>query len=150
MSAPAAAQAKTGGQRKKYQALTNLSIPQRHPGTEVLTGQNDLVVTGDTVELTDEEARNLMATGPRAGRQTPAIRPASEAKTELPRLHPRQLSGNMRAPVQPPPDSDMPRPDPPGSSKVIIQEPPESNEPAPGGEQLPVTGAIDLPPRAAR
>jgi hypothetical protein len=145
----AAPQVKVRGAKKEYQALTNLSIPQESD-EGLLTGQNDLILTGEKVWLTEKQAANLLATGPRAGRQAPAIRPASEAKTELPRLHPRQLSGNMRAPVPPPPDSDMPRPDPPGSSKVIIQEPPESNEPQPGGEQLPVTGAMDLPPRAAR
>ena len=111
-AAPAAPQVKVSGGRKKYQALTNLSIPQvSEAGLE--TGQNDLVTTGDIVELTDRQAANLMATGPRTGRQVPAIRPVSEAKGELPRLHPRQLSGDMRAPVMPPPDSDQPRPDPP-------------------------------------
>jgi len=135
--------------RASYQALTNLSIPQRSEAG-LLTGQNDLVMTGETVELDEREAASLMATGPRAGRQVPAIRPVSEAREPLPRLHPRQLSGPTRLVAPPPPDSDQPRPDPPGSSKVIIREPPEATEPAPGDEQLPVTGAMDLPPRSAR
>jgi hypothetical protein len=149
MAAPAAPQVKVKGEKKEYQALTNLSIPQESD-EGLLTGQNDLVLPGEKVWLTARQAANLMATGPRAGRQVPAIRPVSEAKTELPRLHPKQLSGNLRAPVQPPPDSDQPRPDPPGSSKLVFTEPPESREPAPGDEQQPVTGALDLPPRAAR
>lgn len=149
MPAPAAPQVKVRGDKKEYQALTNLSIPQESD-EGLLTGQNDLVMTGEKVWLTAKQAASLMATGPRAGRQTPAIRPASEAKGELPRIHPRQLSGPLRAPAPPPEDSDQPRPDPPGSSKVLITEPPESHEPGPGDEQRPVTGAMDLPPRAAR
>lgn len=137
----------------KYQALTNISVPQRSEAG-VLTGQNDLVPPGEIVELTEAEARNLMAVGGRTGRQTPAVRPYKERSGELPRLHPRQLSGLIRQPAMPPADSEQPRPDPPGSSTVRIVEagpvPPESNEPQPGGEQGPpplIQGAMDLPPR---
>lgn len=146
---PQAAAPKVKPGRAKYQALTNLSVPQRSDAG-LLTGQNDLVLTGEIVELDEREAVNLMETGPRAGRQTPAIRPAADAREPLPRLHPRQLSGMSRQPVMPPPDSDQPRPDPEGSSRVVITTPPEASEPAPGDEQLPVTGAMDLPPRSAR
>lgn len=143
--------------KSKYQALTNLSIPQR-TDNGVLTGQNDLVITGDTVELTEQEARNLMATGPRTGRRYPAIRPASEESNELPRLHPKMLSGLLRPPVTPPPGTDGARPDPEGASRVIVQEPvpPEGFEPVPGSE---ATGgqavgvdpdAIDIKPGTAR
>jgi len=135
--------------RKKYQALTNLSIPQVTEAG-LATGQNDLIPAGEIVELTEAQARNLMGTGPKYGRQAPAIRPAAEAKGELPKLMPRQLSGTMRVPAPPPPDSEMPRPDPPGSSKLVVTEPPEASEPKPGDEQLPPAGAMDIPPRSAR
>jgi hypothetical protein len=137
--------------RKKYQALTNVSVPQR-TDAGVLTGQNDLAAPGDIVELTDREAANLMDCSPRSGRRTPAVRPYAERSNELPRLHPRLLSGLIRQPAVPPPGSDGPRPDPEGSSQVRIVEagptPPEFDEPQPGSEGGPViTGALDLPPR---
>lgn len=149
MAQTAAPAVKASADRKKYQALTNLSIPQVSEAG-LATGQNDLIPAGEIVELTEAQARNLMATGPRAGRQTPAIRPAAEAKGDLPRLLPRQLSGALRVPAPPPPDSEMPRPDPPGSSKVVVTEPPEATEPQPGDEQKPPVGAMDIPPRSAR
>lgn len=146
-----AAAAKVSEGRSKYQALTNLSVPQRSPETGLLTGQNDLVVKGEPVELTEREAANLMAVGPRAGRQTPAIRPLKDAKDPLPQLHPRALSGLLRQPVMPGPMDEGPRPDPPGSSKVVHQGPPEASPPQPGDESVPaITGALDLPPRASR
>lgn len=135
----------------KFQALTNVSVPQR-TDTGVLTGQNDLASPGDIVELTEREAANLMATGPRSGRRVPAVRPYRERGDEMPRLLPRHLSGLVRQPVTPPADSDMPRPDPPGSSEVrVVQsgpEPPELADPQPGSETAPmITGALDIPPR---
>lgn len=148
---PPAAKTRVSEGRSKYQALTNLSIPQRSPDSGLLTGQNDLIERGQIVELTETEAANLMATGGKTGRLAPAVRPLSESKEDLPRLLPRHLSGRLRAPVTPPPGSDLPRPDPPGSSHLIVSDPtPESNEPAPGDEQGPVQGAMDIPPRAHR
>jgi|HubBroStandDraft_6_1064221.scaffolds.fasta_scaffold327103_4 hypothetical protein len=136
----------------KFQALTNVSVPQR---TEqgVLTGQNDLAVPGDIVELTEREAANLMDCSPRSGRRTPAVRPFKDRSNDLPRIHPRQLSGLIRQPAVPPPGTDGPRPDPEGSSQVRIVEagpvPPEFTEPQPGSETGGplITGALDLPPR---
>lgn len=148
-----AAKTKVSEGRSRYQALTNISVPQRSPETGLLTGQNDLVPAGETVELTEREAANLMATGGKTGRLVPAVRPLSQQDEALPRLLPRQLSGRLRTPVTPPPGSDLPRPDPPGSSHLIVNDPtPESNEPSPGDEQAPppVQDAMDIPPRHAR
>jgi hypothetical protein len=142
--------------RSKYQALTNISVPQpgslmKDPRTGEMISKNTVVPAGETVELTETEAANLMRCGGSTGRMAPAVRPLSEKSAELPRLLPRHLSGRLRQPVTPPPDSDMPRPDPPGSSHLIVNDPnPESNEPVPGAEQEPVTGAMDIPPRHAR
>jgi hypothetical protein len=146
---PTAAKTRVSEGRSRYQALTHLSVPQRTE-TGTLTGQNELVDPGEIVELTEREAANLMATGPRAGRMTPAIRPYSQHGDPLPKLTARHLSGQLRTPATPPPGSDAPRPDPPGSSqvRVIEAELPEMTEPVPGSET--VTDAIDLPPRAAR
>jgi hypothetical protein len=133
----------------KYQALTNISVPQKDPDTGKYTDQNDLVGPGDIVELTEKQARALMATGGRTGRHRPAIRPASEKSKPLPRLAARDLSGFLRAPPPPPEDSELPRPDPPGSSKIIEQNIPELMEPQPGDENSPppIVGAMDIPPR---
>jgi hypothetical protein len=153
MATQAATRTKIAEGRSSYQALTNISVPQRHDGTEVLTGQNDLVRAGETVELTEKEAANLMAVGPAAGRMHPAIRPASEADQPLPRLLARQLSGPLRRPAEPPPGSDLPRPDPEGSTKLIV---PEDMPPQLGAEQNPdqampwAQDAMDIPPRGAR
>lgn len=147
-----AAKTRVSEGRSTYQALTNISVPQRSPETGLLTGQNDLIERGNTVELTEAEARNLMATGGKTGRLVPAVRPLSEKSDELPRLLPRQLSGRLRAPVTPPPGSDLPRPDPPGSSHLIINDQsPEAHEPQPGDEQGAASqDAMDIPPRHAR
>jgi hypothetical protein len=147
---PAATTAGKSG-LKKYQALTNVSVPQRTEAG-VLTGQNDLATPGDIVELTEREAANLMDCSPRSGRRTPAVRAYADRSADVPRLHPKMLSGLIRQPAVPPPGSDGPRPDPEGSSQVRIVEagptPPEFTEPQPGSETgPPITGALDLPPR---
>jgi hypothetical protein len=148
MAAPATARTKVAEGRTAYQALTNLSVPQRLDG--VLTGQNDLVPRGEMVELTEREATQLMRTGGTSGRQHPAIRQASEASEPLPRLHPRKLAGMIRQPPVPPPEGDGPRPDPPGASRVIDTGVPEASEPQPGDERAPLGGAIDIEPGTAR
>jgi hypothetical protein len=153
MATQAAARTKIAEGRSRYQALTNISVPQRQDGSEVLTGQNDLVRTGEIVELTEKEAANLMAVGAAAGRMHPAIRPASEADQPLPRLMARQLTGPVRRPAEPPPGSDLPRPDPEGSTQLII---PEALPPQLGSEQNPdqampwAQDAMDILPRGAR
>jgi hypothetical protein len=156
--AAAATRAKVAEGRARYQALVNLSIPQVSD-SGMLTGQNDLIPRGEIVELDERQAANLMACGPRHGRTVPAIRPAAEAKGDLPRLLPRQLSGPLRQPPPPPDGSDAPRPDPPGASRILVQQPPESTEPMPGSEATGgqeghpwevAGGTIDIKPGTAR
>lgn len=144
---PTAAKTRTSEGRSQYQALTNISVPQLLNGKR--TDKNDLVPRGAICWLTEDEAAQLMATGHGTGRQHPAVRPVSAQGDPLPQLLPRQLSGGIRQPVTPPPDSDLPRPDPPGSSQVIVNGPPEANEPQPGDETGVPVGAIDIPPRRA-
>src|ERR1700735_4653006 len=97
---PAATTASRSG-LKKYQALTNVSVPQRTEAG-VLTGQNDLAGRGDMVERTEREAANLTDCSPRSGRRTPAVRPYADRSADVPRLHPRLLSGLLRQPASPP------------------------------------------------
>jgi hypothetical protein len=144
----ATARTKVSEGLSRYQALTNVSVPQRtKAGT--LTGQNDLITPGETCMLTEEEARSLMRTDVRSGRRTPAIRPFSEASDPVPRIHPKQFSGQLRQPPPPQQGTEDARPDPPGSSHVLRMMP-EENEPQPGGEE---TGgdpdALDIPPSGA-
>jgi hypothetical protein len=132
--------------RAKYQVLVHTSVPQRDPVTGKPTGQTDLVSPGETVELTEQEARHLMDTSPRSGHRVPLVRPAKDAKEPLQRVHPAHASGIMQRPADA-------RPDPAGSSHIQVQQDterqPESNEPQPGSEgQLPsdLIDALDIPP----
>lgn len=143
----ATAKTKTSEGLSRYQALVPVSVPQRRDGV-LVTGQNDLVMAGDYCMLTEEEARNLMATGARTGRISPAVRPASEASEPLPRVLPRQMSGPVRRPpAETPPGYDGPRPDPAGSSQILTLQDmaPESEIDQGMGDQ----GAMDIPPRGA-
>jgi len=125
-----------------YQALVNLSVPRKgDPGKET-----DLVMAGETVDLTDDVADLFRP----PNRAMAMIRPAAEADP-LPKIHPRQLSGIKVNPRTgkligvPGPGADA-RADPEGSSQVIITEPPEANEPQLDSEnQLPVD-AVDIQP----
>lgn len=131
----------------KYVALANISVPRKNDPNR----ETDLVMTGETVELDDETAGLLLP----PLRQPALIRKHADRTSEQVALSPRMLSGvkiNPRTlkPVgYPGPPADA-RPDPPGSSQVIVQEPPESHEPQPGTENAPVTDAEDIPPRARR
>jgi hypothetical protein len=134
-----------------YQAVTNISLPRRGDPTH----QTDLVLAGDTLYLTPDEAQQLLRHGARDGRKIPVIRPKNEMGEPLPRILPKQVSGSLRAPPPPQPGSDMPRPDPPGSSAVLIQEDadiPEAHEPEAGSERdfPPDPDAEDIPPRRSR
>lgn len=115
-----------------YVALINLNVPRR--GTDPLRG-SDLVMAGDTVNLTPDEAAGYMRHGPGDGRRVPVIRPAAGPKSssDQQRVPPRAVSGALRQPGTPPPGSDLPMPDPVGSS-AILQETPESQEPVPGSQ----------------
>ena len=121
-----------------YVALTNLSVPRPDR-------QTDLVLPFETVRLTDEQAAPFLKTGGRTGRRTPVIVRASEYQGPV-RLHPKLLSGPINRPMQPAPGTGDPRPDPPGSSHVIVQEVPEAVEPIPGSEQT-AQDAADIPVR---
>jgi hypothetical protein len=143
-----------------YLALVNLSVPRRGDGKD---RQSDLVYAGETVHLTDEEARQFERHGTRDGRQVAVIRKLSGpdgSREEAPRLLPRHVSGRLFRPEVPPPGSDAPRPDPEGSSRVQVLDDgraPEtagamSPEPSEMADQLreSVPDAVDLPPTRGR
>jgi hypothetical protein len=135
---PAPSQARSQG-LKKYQALTNLSVPM--PGDK--DARTFLVPRGETVELTEEQARNL-STMP-GGR--PAIRPVKEGSEPMPELTGRLLSGPIRRPPPPAPGTDSARPDPPGSSRVAVyHDAPELHEPQLGSENGLDMDALDIAP----
>jgi hypothetical protein len=144
-----------------YEALACLSVPRRGDSKDRGT---DLALPGDTVYLTPEEAAKFQRNGPRDGRRVPVIRKLSGpdgSREPLPRLLPRHLSGGMFQPQAPPPNTDLPRPDPEESSRVqYIQDgaAPESAgaTPVDPAEMADVLrsganqDAVDLPPRRAR
>jgi hypothetical protein len=141
-------------------ALVNLSVPRRGDKDR----QCDLVMAGETVYLTDEEARAFNRHGHRDGRQVDVVRKLSGpdgSRGEVPRILPRAVSGRLFRPPPPPPGSEMPRPDPEGSSRVEVIEDgnaPEtegamSAEPSEMADNLRSAGpvdALDLPPRRTR
>jgi hypothetical protein len=138
-----------------YRALCALSLPRRGRKDG---DPNDLVMPGETVYLTEDEAKQFLRHDDRDGRRVPVIEKITEAEADIPkgapRLHPKVLSGPIRSPQMPQRGDTGPRPDPPGSSHVMLAETiPEMNEPAPGGEEdAGVTGpdAVDLLPGAPR
>jgi hypothetical protein len=102
-----------------YVALVNLSVPRRGDKDR----QSDLVLRGETVHLTEEEARAFNRHGSRDGRMRDVVRKVSGpdgSHAELPRMLPRDVSGRLFRPAAPPPGSDAPRPDPEGSSRVQV------------------------------
>jgi hypothetical protein len=144
-----------------YEALANLSVPRRGDADR----QSDLVFKGETVYLTDEEARRFNRRDPgRDGRMTEVVRKLSGpdgSREPAPRLLPRHLSGRLFRPMQPPPGSDAPRPDPPESSAVVPYD--DGRAPETAGAMAPEPSemdahltapagpdALDLPPRRAR
>lgn len=154
-----------------YVALTWLSVPRRGDTNR----QTDRVPPGETVYLTQEEARQFERHDPGAdGRMVSAIRKLNGpdgSREPLPQrvvpngayLLPRQVSGRLFRPSMPPPGSDAPRPDPEGSSavKVLAEEgrAPEANgamsaQPSEMADVLrettPQPDAVDLPPRRTR
>jgi len=142
-----------------YVALINLSVPRRGDKD----GATDLVYAGETIHLTEDEARQFNRKGVRDGRQVDVVRKVSgpDGTHEPPPLvPPRAVSGRLFRPAPPPPGSDAPRPDPEGSSAVqYLDDAPaperaEPSRPDPAEmadhlrEQVP--DAADLPPRRAR
>jgi hypothetical protein len=144
-----------------YEALIALSVPRRGDSKDK---QTDLVLAGEIVHLTEDEARAFQRHGNSDGRQVPVIRKLSGpdgSREPLPRLLPRHVSGRLFRPPPPPPGSDAPRPDPEGSSRVQILEDgraPETEgamtaEPGEMADHLrdaAVPDAVDLPPRQTR
>jgi len=143
-----------------YVALVNLSVPRRGDKDR----QVDLVPRGETVYLTDEEARAFNRHGQRDGRQIEVVRKVSGpggTHEELPRPLPRHVSGRLFRPPPPPPGSEQARPDPEGSSGVEVlldggapeSEGAMSAQPSEMAAHLtapPAQDAVDLPPRRSR
>lgn len=133
---------------KPYVALINLSLPRRGDKDK----QCDLVPAGETVYLTDEEAATFLRHGSRDGRRVAVIRPKGEVDANNPpKPPPSLLTGPILRPQQPPPGSDLPRPDPAGSSHLLQygtgNPVPESAQPQPGTENvMPGPDAVDIPP----
>ena len=138
-----------------YVALTCLSVPRRGDKDR----NTDLVYPGETVYLTEEEARQFNRKGTRDGRQVDVLRKVTGADGSheaLPVLPPRALSGRLFRPATPPPGSDAPRPDPEGSSSISVLDDgraPEGAPAKPGPEEMAdhlretvAVDAADLPP----
>jgi hypothetical protein len=140
-----------------YIALINLSVPRRLVrGVDGKEPDNatELVMAGDTVWLTEEEAAKYLRHGPRDGRQVAVIRRATGAESSQlapQRVPPRAVSGRLNAPPPPGPGDEGPRPDPPGSSQIQYMQPadvPEAAEPVAGSENSIEQDAVDIPPRS--
>ena len=150
-----------------YEALIALSVPRRGDKDR----QTDLVMPGEVVYLTEDEARQFCRRGSRDGRQAEVVRPLSGAdgtRDRLPQvgangslLLPRYVSGRLFRPLVPPPGSDAARPDPEGSSRIQYLQ--EGAAPEAAGAQGPQDGemddhlrgtvqadAVDLPPSGGR
>lgn len=116
-----------------YVALINLSVPRRGDPEK----NTDLVMAGEIVHLTPDEAEKYTRHDQRSGRRIPVIRPAIGAGSTsepLKRVPPKAVSGVLHAPPPPPPGTDFARPDPPGSSALEYRDVPEGMEPVPGTE----------------
>jgi hypothetical protein len=165
----AASKGPSGRIGEPYVALTWLSVPRRGDKDR----QTDRVPPGETVYLTEDEARKFQRHDPGSdGRMAPAIRklsgPDGSREPLPPRvipngpyLLPRLLSGRLFRPMAPPPGSDAPRPDPEGSSAVQVIDDgraPETDgamSPEPSEMDAHLTGpaapdALDLPPARSR
>jgi hypothetical protein len=134
---PAGTRAREQGLRK-YQALTNISVPE--PG-ENKDKRTFMVPRGGTVELTEDQAHNLMTQ-----HRVPVIRSVAEGSEPMPIIRGMSLSGRLRVPAVPAsdPNYDGPRPDPEGSSHIQVLQgvgTPESSDPQPGTQN-----ALDIPP----
>jgi hypothetical protein len=144
-----------------YEALICLSVPRRGDSKDK---QTDLVMPGEIVHLTEEEARQFERHGNSDGRQVPVIRKLSGpdgSREPLQSLLPRHVSGRLFRPPPPPPGSDAPRPDPAGSSRIQVLEDGRAPETAgamtaePGEmadhlRDAAVPDAVDLPPSRNR
>jgi hypothetical protein len=142
-----------------YLALINLSVPRRGDKDR----NSDLVMAGETIHLTEEEARQFNRHGTRDGRQIEVVRKLSGpdgSREEMPRIPPRAVSGRLFRPPPPPPGSDAPRPDPAESSRIQVLDDgraPETSgamsaEPSEMADNLRdgAQDALDLPPTRSR
>ena len=133
-----------------YTALVNLSLPRRGVVREGDVPQCDLVMAGDTVYLTPEEAARFNRHDPdRDGRRIEVVRKRGADDTPAGRVHPSLLSGPVNRPQLPQPGIpyDGPRPDPPGTSHIVEYNPvPESNPPVLGSENYLAGDAMDIAP----
>ena len=138
-----------------YVALVNLSVPRRGDPER----HCDLVMAGETLHLTEEEARQFNRHGLRDGRQVEVVRKLSGpdgTHEPAPAIPPRAVSGRIFRPAVPPRGSDQARPDPEGSSQIQYFDDapvPERQQPQPDPAhaadmltEQPVD-ALDLPPR---
>ena len=164
----AASKGPAGRIGEPYVALTCLSVPRRGDKDR----NTDLVYPGETIYLTEEEARQFQrCDGGRDGRQAAVIRKLSGpdgSREPLPQvganrsaLLPRHVSGRLFRPMVPPPGSDAPRPDPEGSSRIQVIDdgnaPEASGAMAPGPAEMAEhlrdstpADAVDLPPSRSR
>ena len=142
-----------------YVALINLSVPRRGDPDR----QCDLVAHGETLYLTEEEARQFNRHGNQDGRQVEVVRKLSGpdgSRGEIPVIPPAAVSGRVFRPGPAMPGSDAPRPDPEGSSRVEYFDDapiPERSQPQPDPAQSAdmlraelAPDAVDLPPRGGR
>jgi hypothetical protein len=134
-----------------YVALTNISLPRRgQESIKPAERMNDLVPAGETVYLTPEEVALLERHEGKDGRRISVIRRKSEVdNNNPPRPHPSYLSGPLFRPGTPPPGTDLPRPDPAGSTRVVEMTVPETAQPQPGAENVqagPNQDAVDILP----
>jgi hypothetical protein len=143
-----------------YMALVNLSVPRRGDKDR----NSDLVMAGETVYLTAEEARAFSRHGNRDGRQVDVLQKLSGrdgTRQEAPRIPPRAVSGRLFRPPVPESGDIAPRPDPPDSSRIQVIEDgraPETEgamtaDPSEMADQLRSAAsgdALDLPPSRAR
>jgi hypothetical protein len=143
-----------------YMALVNLSVPRRGDKDR----NSDLVMAGETVYLTADEARTFNRHGSRDGRQVDVLQKLSgpDGSREAPlRIPPRAVSGRLFRPPAPEPGSELPRPDPPESSHIQVVEDgraPETEgamtaDPSEMADQLrsaAAPDALDLPPTRSR
>jgi hypothetical protein len=152
-----ALQAPAARRGEPYVALIALSVPRRGDPAR----QTDLVMAGETVYLTAEEAAQFNRHGHHDGRQIEVVRKVSGpdgSREPPPRVPPRAVSGRIFRPAVPPPGSDAARPDPEGSSRLQYLDAgnpvPEANEPQMDPSEMadrlqsgPAADAMDLPPK---
>lgn len=143
-----------------YLALVNLSVPRRGDKDR----NSDLVLAGETVYLTAEEARQFNRHGQPDGRQVGVLQKLSGpdgSRQAPPRVPPRAVSGRLFRPPVPAAGDTGARPDPAESSRIQVIEDgraPETEgamtaDPGEMADQLrsaPAPDALDLPPRRAR